>query len=614
VYHLALGPTHLLDNKKNWNQRLEFSLLLCLVPLVMTVKYYLSSRFPIDLISLFEIYLKCLNAVRENSISKDTQIVICLPSENEKILQLIPKYVRVSIVSPLWVISSIIFKSLQPVVSHLHLPRPHIHWQEFYSTSPQKIFSGIILSFGEQRIQNSQKLSAYASYLRHYGGQVYEKNFSFHTHQYLSSEDLFLATDPDPSHETNQSFNAALIRLYAYFLSSFYLSSSSASTSGLTLSTASPGPSSLPLFPISVTGLWIESSLQNSSYLSSTLLASSLHKAFWSSSPHTLSDLILAITQVFSVSHYFMSLQDMKDTSLLPLSWDSSLSDCAYLPLLPTLFPALFRHQHQQQKQQEPLSSHHLRETKLFPEKSYFLISPQYSYGLRENMKEVIRSFSSAIFGTQSPPLDRYLGGVLVPSITALPSFSTASSKISLYLISRDTTCPFLASLTSSSSNSTSSHLSILYSISHHYLYSCLVYHHILPLTPFAARRSWSQVFDHETILANWKILYPSTTQQRATLTATQFYLSLSILYSPLYYPPTLPLSSTSLCLPDMNNCVVSLSGYRDASSMSSEEGQRQGEDPLIILDNSGERYGRRELKQAIRLSGACYSGPLLRS
>jgi hypothetical protein len=74
-----------------------------------------------ELISLFEIYLKCLSAVRESSITRDTQLIICLPNENEKIIQLIPENTRVSIVSPLWVISSIICKSLQPVVSRLLL-------------------------------------------------------------------------------------------------------------------------------------------------------------------------------------------------------------------------------------------------------------------------------------------------------------------------------------------------------------------------------------------------------------------------------------------------------------------------------------------------------------
>jgi hypothetical protein len=213
----------------------------------------------------------------------------------------------------------------------------------------------------------------------------------------MSAEDQILVTAephllPSSSEEANPSFNAALIKLYAYFLSSFYLSSSS---SGLV--TASPGPSSILLFPISVTGSWIESSLQNSSYLylPSAPLSSSVHKAFWSTSPHTLTDLILPITQHFSVSHYFMSLQDMKSKSLL--SWDHCLSDCTYLPLLPA--------QQQLSLSSSSSFSYHRKDSKLFPEKSYFLISPHYSFGLRESMREVIRCAPSLPLMTHSSPV-----------------------------------------------------------------------------------------------------------------------------------------------------------------------------------------------------------------
>lgn len=53
-----------------------------------------------------------------------------------------------------------------------------------------------------------------------------------------------------------------------------------------------------------------------------------------------------------------------------------------------------------------------------------------------------------------------------------------------------------------------------------------------------------------------------------------------------------------------MSNCVVTLSGYRDCEA----DGLN-----IATVGEGVERYGRRELKQAIRLSGACYSGPLLR-
>lgn len=82
----------------------------------MSLKYYLSSRLAIELVSFFELYLKCLNALRLSSITIEVQVIICFPNEYEKILQLIPEKSNISIVTPLWVISSLICKSLQPVV------------------------------------------------------------------------------------------------------------------------------------------------------------------------------------------------------------------------------------------------------------------------------------------------------------------------------------------------------------------------------------------------------------------------------------------------------------------------------------------------------------------
>lgn len=83
----------------------------------MTIKYFLSSRFSMEISTFLESYLKCLNAVRVLNLSDDVQIVICFPNENQKMIQLIPVHLRgVSIVSPLWALSSIICKALQPVV------------------------------------------------------------------------------------------------------------------------------------------------------------------------------------------------------------------------------------------------------------------------------------------------------------------------------------------------------------------------------------------------------------------------------------------------------------------------------------------------------------------
>jgi hypothetical protein len=277
-----------------------------------------------------------------------------------------------------------------------------------------------------------------------------------------------------------------------------------------------------------------------------------------------------------------MSLQGAKCHSL---PWDHSLSDCTYLPLL--------------QSVTQELPSNETK--KVFSDQLYFLISSQYSFGFRENMKEVIRSALSL----PSPPLPcspltsaRYLGGIVVPSMTSLPSFYSSSSRIPLYLVSRNTSCPFLSALKSSSHPSI-----LLHSVSHHYLYSCLLYLHCLPTNLWNKTSPGS-----DAISISWKILYPPEAGKQQT-ERDKFFQSLTTLFSFLYSPPTLPLSSISLRIPDLMNCVVTLSGYRDRETKSLREGDGE---VMTVADDNGERYGRRELKQAIRLSGACYSGPLL--
>lgn len=161
------------------------------------------------------------------------------------------------------------------------------------------------------------------------------------------------------SETDDTSFNTTMIRLYSYFFSSFYFSS--------------PGhvSSTLPLFPIAVTGLWIESSIQTHSYTFSPLLSTFLHKFCPSSCSHSLSELISTLTQKFSVSHYFMSLQDIETKSL---PWNHSLSDCTYLPLFHST-------------RQEIVS----QKKRIIFDKSYFLISPQFSNTFKDQMKEVVR-------------------------------------------------------------------------------------------------------------------------------------------------------------------------------------------------------------------------------
>lgn len=204
-------------------------------------------------------------------------------------------------------------------------------------------------------------MSAYASYIRNYGGQVFDKSLPFYTHQYVPPEELAAIGSRVISRQEDRSFSSCLLELYSYFLSSFHLSPHPNTNSSSTI------PSTLPLLPISVTGLWIESSIQNLAYLSS----SSFHKHSWSDKNLTCSELVSEISQEYSASQYFMSLQESRCHSL---PWDHSLSDCTYLPLL--------------QGVSQEISSN---QTKVFPDQLYFLISPQYSSGFRENMKEVIR-------------------------------------------------------------------------------------------------------------------------------------------------------------------------------------------------------------------------------
>lgn len=190
----------------------------------------------------------------------------------------------------------------------------------------------------------------------------------------------------------------------------------------------------------------------------------------------------------------------------------------------------------------------------------------------------------------------------MVPSITSLPSFYSSSSCISLYLVSRNTFCPLLSALKSPSHPSI-----ILHSVSHIYLYSCLIYLYFLPTYPLHSSKL--MIPDSNSISESWKILYPSDTYKtgKKHINRTKFYQSLTTLFSFLYSPLHLSLSSISLRIPELMNCVVTLSGYRDRDTRSLVES-----DEVTVVDDNGEKYGRRELKQAIRFSGACYSGPLL--
>lgn len=110
-----------------------------------------------------------------------------------------------------------------------------------------------------------------------------------------------------------------------------------------------------------------------------------------------------------------------------------------------------------------------------------------------------------------------------------------------------------------------------------------------------------------DDLFYHWSVIYPSNNEQNIT-SQTDYLTSLGNFFSILYYPQVLyPPESL---ITEMKGCVISLSGYRDR-----DVSDREIEDPNIyhITDEKGERYGRRELKQAIRLTGACYSGPLLR-
>lgn len=125
-------------------------------------------------------------------------------------------------------------------------------------------------------------------------------------------------------------------------------------------------------FPISISGLWIESSLHISSYY----LASSsfLHHSIRSSTSYSISSIISLIVQNFTTSEYIISLQNNKKTSTpSTLPWDYSLSDCSYLPLL------------------QSLQSSKSQKKNIFNKKSHFLISSQYSTVMKQNIIDVIR-------------------------------------------------------------------------------------------------------------------------------------------------------------------------------------------------------------------------------
>lgn len=116
------------------------------------LEYYISTSFTNEIISFFELYLNKLNCYRILNINKNISFIICLNEENTKYSLILSsilcsnkniedskdnnanknekekerenikediKYNKhIHLVSPLWVISSIICQSLQPFVSY----------------------------------------------------------------------------------------------------------------------------------------------------------------------------------------------------------------------------------------------------------------------------------------------------------------------------------------------------------------------------------------------------------------------------------------------------------------------------------------------------------------
>ena len=243
----------------------------------------------------------------------------------------------------------------------------------------------MIVSFQDIKIQSSQKYSAYASYIRHYGGQIYDSNsFPFYTHQFLSTSEQFQSLreeeeqrkKEEQEQEYRPTLKNLLLKLYSYFLSSLYLRSSS--------SNSTPASIARPItyFPISISGLWIESSLHISSYYLSS--SSFIHYSIRSSTSYTISSIISSIIKSFTTSNYIISLQDnnqnnnQENKSIIPTSlpWDYSLSDCSYLPLLQSI--------------QSSSKSKSNKKT-IFNKKCRFLVSSLYSNIMKQNIIDVIR-------------------------------------------------------------------------------------------------------------------------------------------------------------------------------------------------------------------------------
>lgn len=238
----------------------------------------------------------------------------------------------------------------------------------------------MIVSFHDLKIQSSQKYSAYASYIRHYGGQVYDSNFPFYTHQFLPTPEQFQAlpknTTEDEKEENNQILNNLLLKLYSYFLSGFYLHHRNSSTNNDNNFFVSRP---ITHFPISISGLWIESSLHISSYYLSS--SSFIHHSIRSSTSYTISSIISQILQNFPISDYILKLQNNKKSSTpSTLPWDYSLSDCSYLPLL------------------QSVQSFKSQKKNIFNKKCNFLVSSQYSDVMKQNIIDVIRLVFSFIF------------------------------------------------------------------------------------------------------------------------------------------------------------------------------------------------------------------------
>lgn len=203
---------------------------------------------------------------------------------------------------------------------------------------------------------------------------------------------------------------------------------------------------------------------------------------------------------------------------------------------------------------------------------------------------------------------------------------SLVDNQNTVYIVSRDHSCPLIQSFFDYQQASANKFTGEIYWISHIYLYSSLFHPRLIPLQPMK-KKFLTSIYRHqqddeeslynpfhipkEDLVHHWSILFPSSTDNtghNVTTSQTDYLASLGNFFSVLYYPQLI--YPPSKLLSEMKSCVISLSGYRDR-----DISDRELQDPNIyhVADEKGERYGRRELKQAIRFTGACYSGPLLR-